>query len=121
MFAANVETKLVALRSAAAPAWRASRVRDDELDRLVVSEIAWEYADAGANSCDDDAPAIDAFAHGVLAARELARAGGQPAAPLYPIEVIVHMVGRGFAPRDLAKYLETWTTAQRAYNAWLHR
>jgi len=59
------------------------------------------------------------FAHGVLAARELARAGGTSAAPLYPIEVIVHMVGRGFDPHELAPYIARWRAAQRAYNAWL--
>lgn len=121
MFAASIETKLVALRPVADPAWRTSRVRDDELDRLVVSEVAWEYADAGANSRDDEVPAIDAFAHGVLAARDLSRASRQSAAPLYPIEVIVHMVGRGFEPHALAPYIAKWTTAQRAYNAWLDR
>jgi len=120
-FAVDVENKLVALRQVADPAWRVWRARDDELDRLVASEVAWEYAFARAQGHLDQR-SIDAFAAGVLAARDLARAAGQSAAPLYPIEVMVQRIGRGVAPFDpFQEYIARWTSAQRAFNAWLDR
>ena len=120
-FAALVETKLVALRPVADPKWRASRVRDDELDRLMASEVASHYAFARAHG-ERDTASIDAFAAGVLAAHDLARACGQSAAALYRIELIVQRVGRGVDPFDpLQEYVARWTAAQLAYNAWLDR
>ena len=119
MFSVQVERRVMALRPIADAKWRYSRVRDDELERLLASEVAWEYEQTRAWHIRGP----EAFAAGVLATHEVAQASGRTAAPAdwYAVEVPVHGVMSNIPTMDIASYLQRWTSGARAYNAWLDR
>ena len=120
MFAVGIETKLASLRHAPDPAWRGTRVRDDEAERLLAAELVWEIA----QPYERDWRHLDAFGAGIVAAHDHALANGLQAAPAawYGIEITAAMAMRGDTlPFAFDDYVRRWTAAAGAYNKWLDR
>jgi hypothetical protein len=115
MCSAQLETALASSGRSAKLDWSYAHVLDEDFERLIASEWAFDVHHHTAYR--------NAVAAGIVAAHDAALANGLEVAPptWYAIEIAVNVALRGGEVIELDDYVARWVRAADAYNKWLDR